>query len=149
MPIKLTIKIGDIDISYEGEAAFVSKELPSLVEGIRPHAREAPRSNPSGYGGGGAGPDQGDEDVGTLATYLQTKNAAKNQRRRFLATAHWLQAKGNKNPTTADVSRALVEHQQSRLSNPSQCLNENVKSGFCVKQDKGFYVTPEGVKELT
>jgi hypothetical protein len=84
----------------------------------------------------------------TLAKFLRDKNAANNQVRKFLATAVWLQAKGKNRLTTADVTRSLKESNQSRLSNPADCLNKNVSKGFCEKDGKEFFVTTEGLASL-
>jgi hypothetical protein len=90
----------------------------------------------------------GSEEPGTLASYLQKSKAGKNQVKRFLATAHWLQLKGSKNLKTGDVSKALKDHHQSKLTNASDCLNQNVTKGFCEKDGDGFYVTPDGLDSL-
>ncbi|MGJ8629052.1 MAG: hypothetical protein ACSHXB_18990 [Sulfitobacter sp.] len=49
---------------------------------------------------------------------------------------------------TAEISKSLKDNQQSKLSNPSECLNKNVGKGFCEKTSEGFFVTPEGWAEL-
>jgi len=50
--------------------------------------------------------------------------------------------------TTGDVSKALKDSNQSRLGNPSQCLNDNVSKGYCEKDGKQFFVTQEGKVSL-
>jgi len=85
----------------------------------------------------------------TLAALLATTNSKTNQTRRFLATALWLQDGGKGHLSTSAVSKALSESHQKRLTNPSQCLADNVKQGLCEKEGKKeFYVTDEGRTEI-
>ena len=65
---------------------------------------------------------------------------------KFLATAAWLHAKGSKRLTTADVSKALDDNNQGKLTNASDSLAKNVKKGYCEKSGRQFYVTDEGTK---
>ncbi len=65
-----------------------------------------------------------------------------------MATADWLRLKGNQKLTTAMVGKALSDNQQKRLANSAESLNRNVAKGFCEKSVDGFFVTPEGLKEL-
>jgi hypothetical protein len=55
---------------------------------------------------------------------------------------------GRQHFTTKDVTQALTDAQQQRLGNASQCLANVVKAGHVEKANGGFYVTPEGHKEL-
>jgi hypothetical protein len=84
----------------------------------------------------------------TLARFLQEKKAGSNQVKRFLATAEWLTARGNGKVRTGDVTKALKDSHQGRLSNPADCLNKNVAKGYCEKDGKQFFVTPEGRTSL-
>jgi len=79
---------------------------------------------------------------------LREKNASTNQVRKFLATAVWLHARGKKRLSTADVTRALKDSNQTRLGNPADCLNKNVAKGHCEKDGKDFFVTSEGSASL-
>ena len=67
---------------------------------------------------------------------------------RFLATAAWLSKRGEQELKTGLVSKALAGNHQKKVSNPAQYLNENVSKGFCEKNAKGFFITPEGWKAL-
>jgi hypothetical protein len=70
--------------------------------------------------------------------------------RKFLATAVWLHDSRNMDRlTTGDVTKALSANRQGKLTNPSDCLNGNVKRGFCEKDGKKqFFVTDEGRTNL-
>jgi len=68
--------------------------------------------------------------------------------KRFLATADWIRLRGESELTTSKVSKALLDNHQKRLGNPADCLNQNVRKGHCEKKGDGFFITPEGFKEL-
>jgi len=101
---------------------------------------------------GGSGrtgtPGAGAKFTQSLAAYLSAQQAGTNQVKRFLATADWLRRKGVPALSTAAVSKALKDNHQSKLGNPSDCLNQNVAKGFAEKDGKDFYITPEGLKSL-
>ncbi|MBS0154490.1 MAG: hypothetical protein JSS38_07840 [Nitrospira sp.] len=84
----------------------------------------------------------------TLRAFLEEKGATKNQVKKFLATAVWLEAKGKNRMQTGDVSKALREASQPRLSNAAQCLNQNAKKGYCEKDGGQFFVTDDGKHSL-
>ncbi len=51
--------------------------------------------------------------------------------------------------TTGEVTKALSQHKQGRLTNASQCLAKNVAAGKIVKDgNRQFYVSDDGFKEL-
>ena len=83
----------------------------------------------------------------SLASYIRSKGTNRSQVQRFLVTADWLRRRGATLSSTA-VAKALAENHQSRLANPADCLNKNVAKGLCEKTKDGFFVTPEGLKEL-
>lgn len=98
--------------------------------------------------GGGGGAAAAPKSTASLASHIKSKAAEKNQTLRFLATADWLRLRGMETLTTAAVAKALLDNHQSRLGNPADCLNKNVAKGCCEKVNGGFYITPEGLKEL-
>jgi hypothetical protein len=146
---KIEFKLGGIDFSGEGEEKWVASQLDKILERapelLTNASAPADEDLKQDAGGGGAPP--GEQNV-TLAKFLQQKTAGSSQVRRFLATAEWLTIRGNKRPTTSDVSKALKDNHQNRLANPADCLNKNVSKGYCEKDGKKFFVTPEGRKSL-
>ncbi len=91
---------------------------------------------------------EGEKFTKSLASYIREKGADGNQTQRFLVTADWLRRRGQALSSGA-VAKALTDNQQSRVSNPADCLNKNVGKGFCEKtKDGSFFITPEGLKEL-
>ena len=79
----------------------------------------------------------------SLVAWLKAKGSS-SQTDKFLATALWLTNKGQINLKTGDVTKALRDSQQSRIGNPSDILNKNIRKGYCEKVNDGFFVTQEG-----
>lgn len=145
---KIDIRIGTIHFTGEGDEKWLSAQLDKLLE----RAGELASLSSSGNGDEN-GADVGDSSAPTsstakipLGTFL--KGVGSSQTKRFLATAVWLAGRGNKKPTTRDISKALSDNHQPKLTNPSQSLNDNVKQGYCEKDGRNFYVTPEGFDSL-
>jgi hypothetical protein len=141
---KIQISVGAITFSGEGTEDWLEKQLDKLLSSapqlaaIHPanEVEDAPRGNGAADG-----------EVGTLATFLQ-KSSNKSQVGRFLATSAWLHRKGKRRLRTSDVTKALSEANQGRLSNAADCLLQNVGKGHCEREGKDFYVTPEGLTAL-
>ena len=141
----VSFKIGQLEFAAEGDEAWVSEKLEfilnqsaSAAAAATPAAEHSATSPNPGAGG----------PVASLASHIKKHGGSGNQVERFLATAHWLSLKGQKSLTTSDVSKALKDNHQSKLSNPSDCLNQNIGKGFCEKDGKSFYITPEGLEHI-
>jgi predicted transcriptional regulator len=69
--------------------------------------------------------------------------------KKFLATSAFLQINGKNRLTTSDITKALKEANQTKIGNPSEYLNQNVKKGHCEKDgSKDFFVTSHGFEYL-
>ncbi len=148
---KIEIKLGNLSFSGEGDQNWLTAQLQKLIDSaevLNKTTIVAPASSvaapPTSVGISAT--DVPFQD--SLASYLKTKNAEKNQNMRFLVTADWLRRRGESSLTSGLIARTLSEHHQSRLANPSDCLNQNVKKGLCEKKNGGFFITPEGLKAL-
>jgi hypothetical protein len=83
----------------------------------------------------------------SLASYIKARKAGKKQVMRFLATASWLSSRSNEPLTARAVANALSKHHQKGLTNPGDCLNQNVAKGFCEKRrDGSFVITRRGIR---
>jgi hypothetical protein len=143
---KVELGFGSVFFRGEGSEAWLSAEIEKAMLRFPELAKISP-AIPTTHGGPEVGLVQ--RAGGTLAAFLKMKNATSNQNRKFLSTAMWLHDRDKKDRlTTADVTKALSDNQQSRLGNASDCLNQNVGKGFCEKDGKGFYVTEEGRAEI-
>jgi hypothetical protein len=143
---KIEIKIGELHFSAEAEQQWVASQLDKIIAKADVLGKLAEKHElPAGSGGGGPAKLG---SVPALGSYLGSKNATTNQVRKFLSTAGWLHLKGKTKMGTADITKALKDNHQSRLGNPADCLNQNVKKGFCEKDDSDFFITTEGLKEL-
>ncbi len=153
---KIEFKIGNIKFIGDGEQEWLSKQLdkvlskiPELISYNVPDnnnqdeittdieiSETQPKSNSN------------DTITETFATFLRNKKATENQRRKYLATAVYLQLKGNENLTSKDVTDALQKAKQTKISNAAHQLSQNIKQGLCEKHGKTFYVTPEGISKI-
>jgi hypothetical protein len=147
MEAKIEIKVGEVSFIGEGTENWLSTQLDKMLKHLPDLLDAAPpmKINPATPGGTPAAPAQ---QTGTLASFLTARDAKTNQRRKFLATALWLQNGGKNRVDTGDVTKALRDNSQSKLNNASDCLNGNVQQGFCEKDGKQFYVTEEGRAEI-
>ena len=143
---KIRIRVGEVEVEYEGPEAFLNKKLPDLIKQLSGPGEPVPGAKAGS--GRGAGRASRGGDPGTLASFLKSKNVANTGVGKFLATAEWLHQRGAKQLTTSQVSQALVDNRQGRLRNPSDCLNKNVGKGHCEKVGREFYVTNEGRSSL-
>lgn len=147
---KIEIHIGSIQFTGEGDEKWLSEQLDKLLEHAAELASLSTHSNNGGNGDAAAGNGESgaEDDKIPLGTMLKTSGIGNNQTKRFLVAAIWLAGRGNKKPSTRDVSKALGDNHQPKLSNPSQALNDNVKQGYCEKDGRAFYVTPNGFASI-
>jgi hypothetical protein len=152
---KLEIKVGAVSFSGEGGenwlAIQLDKVLAKLPELLAVNVGNDDESL-SGNGGVEKPRDATKVDAREmlgLAAYLKAKKATGNQARKFLATGLWLHDSKDLNRiATADVTKALNEHNQGKLPNAAQCLINNITQGRIVRDGKQFYVTDDGRAEL-
>ena len=148
--VKIHFKLGGIEFEGEGEKDWIGQQLDKILEKAPKLAALAPAGGTGGGSGGGRTPMGPDPRIAakTLAVFLKEKNATRNQVKKCLATAIWLEAKGKQRMTTSDVTKALKDSNQARLGNASECLNQNVSKGYCERDGKEFFVTDEGKSSL-
>jgi hypothetical protein len=143
---KIEVKVGNICFSGEGDSAWLESQLDKLLATAFNGTEDS--SSEDHHGVATKTPKTG-AGAGSLASFLKAKKATTNQVRKFLATACWLNLKGEDHLTTALVTKTFRENRQSKLTNPADCLNKNVGKGHCEKQGKtGFFVTDEGTSSL-
>ena len=142
---KIQIKIGSIEFSGEGNQKWVESQLDKILSKAGDLLKLAPSSDGKGHKPIDVDPSIGNKALGT---YLKEKSATTNQIKKFLATAVWLESKGKNRLKTNDVTKALRDSNQKKLTNATQCLNNNLEKGFCEKDGSEFYVTDEGKSSL-
>lgn len=147
---KIEMKVGQITFSGEGEQEWVAKQLDKILAQAEKLTNLFPEQNDEVSHDLGKKPMGKDPAIAgkTLPAFLQDKSATKNQNKKFLATAVWLEAKGKSRMKTGDVAKALKDAQQSRIGNPADCLNQNVQKGYCEKDGGEFFVTDDGKRSL-
>jgi hypothetical protein len=153
---KLEVKAGPVSFSGEGAPEWLSKQLdkvleklPALVAAAHGAGQEPGEADGGENAKGKAPSRKSTKQQKPLAAFLKDKNASTgNQQRKFLATAQWIHDGGAKRVATGDVTRALSDHSQGKLTNPAQCLINLKTRGFVVRENKQFYVTDDGRAEL-
>jgi hypothetical protein len=148
---KIEVKIGEFSFNGEGNEGWLSGQLDKILDKAETIIALTPTVNvspaPSGQHQAADFSASSSIAAKSLANFLKEKNATVVQTTKFLATAAWLEAKGRKRLTTSDVSLALKDASQTKLNNPSQNLDSNIKKGYCEKDGNQFFVTQEG-KEI-
>lgn len=151
---KIEVQIGNFSFSGEGEADWLAAQLDKILDRAESIVKLVPQVSDSNDSSGNQqhAPADFTHDSGiakkTLVTFLKEKNATTNQIEKFLATAAWLEAKGQNRISTKDIPSALKNASQSRLTNASDALAKNVGKGFCEKEGNQFFVTQEGKEHL-
>jgi hypothetical protein len=147
---KIEIKIGQITFLGQGDQEWLAKQMDKVLAQAEKLIKLAPASSDDEDANVGNKPIGKDSSIAkkTLPAFLQEKNATRSQVKKFLATAVWLEAKGQKRIQTVDVTKALKEANQTRIGNPADSLNKNVSKGHCEKDGKQFFVTDDGKSSL-
>lgn len=149
---KIKISIGTITFQAEGGQQWVGEQLDKLFSNAKELASVAPAPTSRDVADENSDhtPIKSDANIAAkpLASFLKDKNATSKQVLKFLATAVWLESKGNNRLSTSDITQALRDANQNKLNNAADCLNQNVKKGFCEKEGTQFFVTMEGKESL-
>ena len=150
---KIDFTIGSISFSGEGEESWLANQLDKIIEKAADLIKIAPSPQVITEGAGIIETHaEAKEDAAiaahTLPSFLKEKNATSVQKRKFLATALWLQARGQERMMTRDIVRSLKDSSQSRLGNASQELGKNISSGFIARDGDRFFVTDQGKASL-
>ena len=151
---KIELTVGAVSFSGEGNEKWVAEQLDKILENVPDLLRVKPQIRAhqpkAGTPTSQHEPMSPAPDIAkkTLPAFLTEKNATTIQVKKFLATAVWLEAKGKARMTTRDVSSALKKAKQKSLSNPADCLNQNIKKGYCEKDGSEFFVIETGKNSL-
>ena len=145
---KIEVKVGEVSFVGEGTEPWLTSQLEKVIKHLPDLVKiTPPPSHPPAVGDVRHHPPKPAGPKGTLAQFIAAHGKG-SQTRKFLATSVYLDPDVNKRLTTRDVSDALKNARQGKLTNPAQSLNDNVKQGFCEKDGKQFYVTDDGRAEV-
>lgn len=145
---KIEVELGQFKFSGEGESDWLATQLDKILD--RMNALAAVATPPAAASNASTSHAPADlsknPEIASkpLAGFLKEKNATTKQVTKFLATAIWLEAKGQKRLSTADITGALRNASQNKLNNAADCLNQNVAKGLCEKEGQQFFVTQAG-----
>lgn len=140
---RIEVKIGDVQFIAEGETTWITEQLKKFLDEV-PEIMSKFSQKSLYY----RHMDDAEIAEKALVTFLNETNAMENQRKRFLATAIWLQARGKSPLSTNDVTNALKENNLPAITNPSERLNANTSKGYCEKVGNGFCVTEAGKRSI-
>lgn len=146
--VKIELAVGNLKFSGEGPEKWIEAQLDKVLTRALELGKLKLEDNDAPGGDSNDASSSDGKFSKSLASYIKEKGADSNQTLRFLAVADWLRLRGEKQLTTAAVSKALSTHHQKRLSNPADCLNKNVGKGLCEKTGDGFFITPDGLEAL-
>lgn len=151
---KIEFHIGDISFVGEGQQEWLSEQLDKVIDnfgkGEQPKRKIKTDQSEKANKIDQDDPSESLNDIYSvnLSTFLRNQGATSNQRLKFLATAAWLARNNENNLKTIEVTKALKESRQPSLSNAADCLNRNVRQGYCEKDGDHFFVTPQGFSEF-
>ncbi len=145
---KVEVEVGQFRFSGEGEQQWLAQQMDKILRSAESLTRLAPPKARTEPNVGCEVNDAAPQMTGEALPHFLTRTKATSQVDRYLATAEWLHRKEYEQVKTRDVTKALKDARQNRLSNPADCLGKNTTKGHCVKDGKSFYVTPEGRKHL-
>ena len=140
---RIEFKIGNIEFVSEGEQEWVTDQLDKMLErlpNLEAEGKKMPVKQVTQPVVASVQPTENTD----LFTSQKTNRAI----RKFLGTAVWLQSNGQQTIKTKEVTDALRSARQVKITNPSHQLNQNIAQGFCQKEGRGFYVTPQGIENI-
>ena len=153
---KIEIKVGIVEFSGEGEQKWLSEQLDKILEKVPELLKielSVPQTAASFEDSPSTVQSPNSEVASTLvkkplATFIK-ENSPKTQPQLFLVTSIWIHDNLNKSRLQhQDINTELKKSNQKPIGKLSQELGRNVKAGFIVKDEKSFYVTPEGRKQF-
>lgn len=147
---KVEFEIGNVRFSGTGDQEWLGQQLDKILNRAKEIVKLAPVDKNEIEDHTKNNSNCSDSEIAqkSLPVFLKEKDATKNQVKKFLVTSVWLHEKGKNRLKTRDVSSALKESSQTKLSNPSDCLNSNVSKGYCEKDGTDFFVTQDGRESL-
>ncbi|GAB4512731.1 MAG: hypothetical protein Tsb0026_16850 [Sulfuricaulis sp.] len=144
MTSKIRIKLGPIEVEYEGTENFLKEELPQLLEAVANlHKQSGLQEKPpagGAPGGGGAGIPQLQSTTGTIAAKLGCKTGpdlvlAAAARLTFALTKETFSRK----ELLEEMKTASAYHKANYVKNLSQYLRGLVKEGTLLETSKDTY----------
>jgi hypothetical protein len=153
MDSKIKIKLGAIEIEYEGSEGFLKQELPDLIKtvaGLYKEANMRPLADLGGGGGGGS--DDGDSvqlSTASIATKLRCKSGPNLA---VAAAAHLTLAKNigvfTRKALLVEMQTATSFYKSSYSKNLSKTLKTLLKGDFNEPSSGRYCLTEAKKKEV-
>lgn len=146
---KIEFTLGSITFSGEGEETWVSDQFNKILEKAPDLIKIVPETQAISQPAATVSEQVSELSHDTISSqtlpnFLMAKDIPRTGFKKFLATAIWLHSRGANRISLVDVTQALRDSNQTRLSNVSDSLSTNVHKGFIEKDGRQFFVTPEG-----
>jgi molybdopterin-binding protein len=152
---KIRIRLGQVEIDYEGDAAFLDSKLMEMVKALQELlATQTDQPAPHQHGGHGHGSKSGSGGLRmstkTIAMKLGAKKGADIAR---AAVAHLALVKGKETFTRAEIHEEMKAatgiYKASMFSNLSSILTSLISDNTLIDTGSEVYaLTPEGDKAL-
>lgn len=153
MTSKIRIRLGEIEIEYEGDESFLTKELPKLLAvvselPVKSCASDSPGTD-AGIGGNGTGKSDVPElTTGSVAAKLSAKSGtdlilAASARLTFVAKKQ----KFSRQEITKEMKSASAYFKKSYVNNLTKGLNALVKSGKLLEPSSGAFALSAATRE--
>lgn len=145
MTSKIRIRLGEIEIEYEGDESFLTKELPQLLAVVSELHLKSGATDSSGSESESGTNGAGDSDVLELTTgSIAAKLSAKSGTDLILAAAAHLtfvakKQKFSRQEITNEMKSASAYFKKSYASNLTKGLNALVKSGKLLEPSSGSF----------
>lgn len=145
MTSKIRIKLGEIEIEYEGDESFLTKELPQLLAVVSELHVKSGATDSSGSGSKSGSNGAGDADVPELTTgSIAAKLSAKSGTDLILAASAHLtfvakKQKFSRQDITKEMKSASAYFKKSYVNNLTTGLNTLVKSGKLLEPSSGAF----------
>lgn len=148
---KVNVELGSFVFSGEGSEEWLSTQLDKVLTKLEEFRQAGLIKDSVLVKDGKENPNVADnifEGARNLHLAQFLKKYSKDQRSKCLATAAWLQLNGKDGVKNHDVTKALADNKQPRLSNASKFLAECISKGDCVKKGELIHVTGQGYQTL-
>jgi hypothetical protein len=128
MASKIRIKLGVIEVEYEGEHDFLEKDLLTLVKDLMEIAPPSSRSDQQTGGGQGGQGTQGAGGTGTVSTYAAKLNVASGSDLVLAALVQAAKVDGNASLKRKDLLAAMKTAKSYYKATYSNNLSQSLKN---------------------
>ena len=135
VPIKIRIKMGSVEVDYEGSEIFLKDDLPGILSQVLKLHQASPTSPPAGNGRAGADPSLNQATTGSIAAKLDTKTGGQLA----LAAAAYLHLSQGKATFTR---QELLDAMKTAAGRYKKTYSDNLSSYLATLAKDGKLLSP-------